>query len=188
MATTNKITRIPVCMLVSTSTTDAGTENLTGSFAANIFCKGVNKRVYGSKAGVNSNAMNLVALIEAMKVLNKPCEIAVYTASNYVLSIANSWKVWRERNYTTKAGKQMANLDLWRELFNTCVASNHHLTFHYAAAYGKDELSKGAATEEDPVAETEQSDAIAAAKAIAEQVDPSVANMINDAALQSEEA
>lgn len=175
-----KVNRIPVCMFVSTSTTDAGTENLSGSFVATISCKNTSKRVYGSKAGVNSNAMNLVALIEAIKVFNKPCEIAVYTASNYVLSIANSWKVWRERNYTTKDGKQMANLDLWRELFNACVAANHHLTFHYVTAYGKDDLSTNAAPAENPDAKPAKSDAVAMAKAIAAEIDPSIMDEIGN--------
>lgn len=159
MATIN---RIPVSFAIST-TVDSKTG--VGSFIANLTAKGKTKKLSGIIPEATSNEMPIIACIEAVKALKSPCEVAVYTTSNYMISIASAFRVWRERGLKTKEGKPMANVGAWMELFNTAAAGHHKLTFHYA-------------TELLTAPSQEESDAVQQAKAIAAQVDPSIVNEI----------
>lgn len=62
-----------------------------------------------------NNRMELMAVIAALRILTRPCEVTLYSDSRYVVdSIEKGWaKSWRARGWR-KADKQPAlNADLW---------------------------------------------------------------------------
>ena len=62
--------------------------------------------------------MELTAVIEALKLLKEPCEVTIYTDSQYVANgITKGWAESWKRNGWRKADKKPAlNPDLWDEL------------------------------------------------------------------------
>lgn len=184
-----EISRFPVTALIAsaTTTTDSGK---TTSYMAELFCSGHGKRLRGSSTQSSTNEAALVALIETVKALKHPCELAVYTANNYIINVASTFDVWRERDGKRLDGKPMAFHERWVELNNVIRAGKHEVTYHHATAYGKDDLCKRtgvvlakpgmtAKAEAAPQAVSASGmSAVAQARAIAAKVDPSVVDMI----------
>lgn len=187
---TNKapISRAKVVALVSGSTTVADTGNKTGVYESTLVCRGQQKKLFGSEADATSNIMGLVSMIETIKALKSPCELAVYTANNYVLSIAQAFSTWRERGFKRLDGKPMANLELWQQLFQVAKDGHHKVTFHHQSVWGKDDLTRqaGVTIEEEaaPKAAPSSTQPIEEAMKLAETVDPSVVDILGGMTLE----
>lgn len=191
MATNNKVSpikRSQVVALVSGSTTVNEVGAKSGIFESTLVCRGQQKKLFGSQADGTSNIMGLVSMIETIKALKSPCELAVYTANNYVLSIAQSFSTWRERGFKRLDGKPMANLELWQQLFEIAKAGHHKVTFHHQSVWGKDDLTRqaGVTIEEEVAlgATSSSTQPIEEAVKLAEQVDPSVVDLLGGMTLQ----
>lgn len=75
------------------------------------------KELYGGELNTTNNRMELMAAIEALKSLNRTCEITLYTDSQYVRKGITEWITnWKRRNWQTSAKKPVKNADLWRTL------------------------------------------------------------------------
>lgn len=184
-----EVSRFPVTALI-TSTTTTADGGKTTSYMSELFCKGKGKKLFGSSTNSSTNEAALVALIETVKALKSPCELAVYTANNYIINVASTFNVWRERGGKRLDGKPMAFYERWVELSNAEAAGKHKITYHHAVAYGKDDLCKRtgvvlsntgmiAKAEAAPQAASASGmSAVAQAKAIASKVDPSVVDLI----------
>ena len=69
----------------------------------------------GDKATTN-NRMELRAAIEALRSLNEPCKITLFTDSEYLKKGITEWLPgWKQRNWRRKGG-ELANVDLWKQL------------------------------------------------------------------------
>lgn len=61
--------------------------------------------------------MELLAVIEALKALKKPCEVIVHTDSQYVQKGISEWiHGWKARGWKTAAKAPVKNADLWQAL------------------------------------------------------------------------
>ncbi|HNQ92571.1 MAG TPA: ribonuclease HI, partial [Alphaproteobacteria bacterium] len=62
--------------------------------------------------------MELVAAIEGLKALSRPCKIKLHTDSKYVLQGVTEWLPnWKARGWKTSAkNKPVKNQDLWEAL------------------------------------------------------------------------
>ena len=75
------------------------------------------KEFYGGNPSTTNNQMELKAAIEALKVLNEPCEVNLTTDSKYVMQGITSWiKNWKKNNWKNSSKKDVKNKDLWIEL------------------------------------------------------------------------
>jgi len=75
------------------------------------------KELYGGEQDTTNNRMELMAAIQALEALNKPCAIKLYSDSKYVLQGITEWMVnWKKRGWKTAAKKPVKNEDLWRRL------------------------------------------------------------------------
>lgn len=69
----------------------------------------------GDKATTN-NRMELKAALEALRALNEPCSVTLFTDSEYLKKGITQWMPgWKQRNWRRKGGK-LANVDLWKQL------------------------------------------------------------------------
>jgi ribonuclease HI len=91
-----------------------------GGWGALLRCKGVEKELSGYNEDTTNNRMELQAVIEALKILKKPCEIQLYTDSKYVMDGVLKWMPnWKNNNWRTSNKKSpVKNLELWQELDN----------------------------------------------------------------------
>ena len=84
------------------------------------------KELSGGNPETTNNRMELTAVIEALKALKEPCNVELYTDSQYVCnSINNEWVFSWQRNNWKKADKKPAlNVDLWEELLKLLIIHN----------------------------------------------------------------
>jgi ribonuclease HI len=75
------------------------------------------KELSGCDARTTNNRMELMAVIEALKVLKRPCKVRVITDSNYVMKGMTEWLPgWIKRNWLSAQKKPVLNRDLWEHL------------------------------------------------------------------------
>lgn len=79
--------------------------------------KGKEKQLCGGERETTNNRMELMAAIQALEVLNRPCAVKLHTDSKYLLQGITEWMVnWKKRGWKTAANKPVKNEDLWRRL------------------------------------------------------------------------
>ncbi len=88
-----------------------------GGWGALLEYGGKKKELYGGEADTTNNRMELIAAIEALAALKKPCNVTLYTDSVYVKDGITIWiHNWRKNNWRTAAKKPVKNADLWQQL------------------------------------------------------------------------
>lgn len=87
------------------------------------------KEISGGSAQTTNNRMELTAVIEALKLLKEPCEITIYTDSQYVVNgITKGWaESWKKNGWRKGDNKPALNPELWDALLTEL--SKHQYTF-----------------------------------------------------------
>ncbi len=92
------------------------------------------KELWGGELATTNNRMELTAAIEALKALNKPSRVALYTDSTYVRSGITEWvHAWRARGWRTADRKPVKNQDLWQVLSE--LAERHDVEWHWVRGH-----------------------------------------------------
>jgi len=79
--------------------------------------KGRERELYGYEAETTNNRMELMAAIQALEALKRPCRVRMITDSEYVMKGVTEWMPgWKRRGWKTSARKPVRNLDLWQRL------------------------------------------------------------------------
>ena len=97
-----------------------------GGWAAILSYKGVEREVSGGELETTNNRMELLAIINGLKMLKEKCAVKIYSDSQYAVSAFNEgWlNNWILAGWRTADKKPVKNEDLWKELVNlTCVHS-----------------------------------------------------------------
>ncbi len=88
-----------------------------GGWGAYLQYQGKVKDLHGGEAETTNNRMELMAAIQALETLKRPCQVKLYTDSKYVLQGITEWmENWKKRGWKTAAKKPVKNEDLWRRL------------------------------------------------------------------------
>ena len=88
-----------------------------GGWGVLIEYENITKEYFGGERNTTNNQMELKAAIEALKVLNEPCEVKITTDSKYVMQGITSWlSTWKGNNWKTSQKKPVKNVDLWQRL------------------------------------------------------------------------
>lgn len=82
------------------------------------------------KIDANENFTELATLTDALKRLNRACEIHVFTQCEYVSGAYNAgWvETWKNNGFKNAKGIEIANRDLWEEMLNLLNGSS--ISFH----------------------------------------------------------
>ncbi len=73
--------------------------------------------MFGGERNTTNNRMELKAVIEALTALTRPCEVTVFTDSQYVQKGISEWiHGWKARGWKTAAREPVKNVDLWQAL------------------------------------------------------------------------
>ncbi len=92
-----------------------------GGWGALLRFKEEEKKLFGGEAMTTNNRMELLATIEALKALKRPCDVVLTTDSQYVRKGITQWlSQWKRKNWKTAAGKPVKNQDLWQLLDEQC--------------------------------------------------------------------
>jgi len=88
-----------------------------GGWGALLRFNGTEKELSGGEALTTNNRMELMAAIEALNALKKPCEVTLHTDSKYVMDgITKYMKGWLAKGWKTADRKDVKNQDLWQRL------------------------------------------------------------------------
>lgn len=75
------------------------------------------RELHGGDPATTNNRMELTAVIEGLRILNRSCHIRIVTDSVYVRDGVLSWMAnWKRNGWMTKAKKPVKNQDLWEVL------------------------------------------------------------------------
>ena len=93
-----------------------------GGWGAILRYNGVEKELSGGEANTTNNRMELSAVINALEALKEPCEVELYSDSQYVCNALNlGWaKKWRANNWMRNKKEPALNPELWERLLELC--------------------------------------------------------------------
>ncbi len=93
-----------------------------GGWGAILRYNGVEKELSGGEANTTNNRMELSAVIFALRALKEPCEVTLYSDSQYVCNALKlGWaKKWRENGWMRNKKDPALNPELWGELLDLC--------------------------------------------------------------------
>ena len=75
------------------------------------------KEICGGETNTTNNRMELMAVIEALSALTRPCDVVLHTDSQYVMKGISEWiHGWKARGWKTASKEPVKNEDLWRAL------------------------------------------------------------------------
>ncbi len=88
-----------------------------GGWGAYFKFKNSDKELFGGELQTTNNRMELTAVIEAIKSVNKTQKLRIYTDSKYVKNGIQEWIIsWKKNGWKTASKKPVANKDLWVQL------------------------------------------------------------------------
>ena len=88
-----------------------------GGWGVLLRYQGKEKTLHGGERDTTNNRMELVAAIEGLKALTRPCEVHITTDSNYVKNGIQQWLAnWKKNGWKTADKKAVKNADLWQQL------------------------------------------------------------------------
>ena len=109
-----------------------------GGWAALLLTPEREKELSGFEAHTTNNRMELLAAIRALEALKQPCDVALYTDSQYVRNGITTWIVdWKRRNWRTADKKPVKNLDLWQQL--DALVAGHRIDWRWGKGHAGDE-------------------------------------------------
>lgn len=101
------------------------------------------KEICGGEPGTTNNRMELMAAIQALELLKRPCSIELHTDSQYVKNGIESWMAnWKRRGWRTADNKPVKNEDLWRRLDE--ARARHQVAWRWVKGHAGHELNERA--------------------------------------------
>lgn len=77
------------------------------------------KEYHEAYKNTTNNKMELLAVIEGLKMLKEPCKVVIHSDSAYVVNAFNqNWiDNWRQKGWTRGKSGELKNKELWKELY-----------------------------------------------------------------------
>ena len=99
------------------------------------------KEISGGSENTTNNIMELTAVIEALKILKRPCKVNIYSDSAYVVNaFLQKWIYgWMKKGWKTASGEAVKNKELWQELYS--LTKKHKVTFNKVKGHSDVELN-----------------------------------------------
>ena len=105
-----------------------------GGWGAVLRSNGKEREISGGETLTTNNRMELMAAIEALKALKRPCHVQLWTDSNYVRDGITKWiHGWRRNGWKTADKKPVKNAELWQALLE--VTEAHRIDWHWVKGH-----------------------------------------------------
>ena len=111
-----------------------------GGWGAILIYGNVEKELSGGEISTTNNRMELISVISALEALKEPCEVELFTDSQYVANaISLGWlDSWQKRGWTRKGG-EVKNLDLWVKMVP--LLEKHKVRFIWVKGHAENEYN-----------------------------------------------
>jgi len=88
-----------------------------GGWGSILMYNGHRRELSGGESETTNNRMEMMAVIQALETLKRPCRIVIHTDSTYVMKGMTEWlEQWKRRNWRTAAKQPVKNVELWQRL------------------------------------------------------------------------
>lgn len=94
-----------------------------GGWGAILRYKDVEKELSGGEPETTNNRMELMGVIAALESLKEPCQVKVFTDSQYIAkAFTENWLAnWQKNGWKTAGKKAVKNRELWERLLAQAV-------------------------------------------------------------------
>jgi len=114
-----------------------------GGWGAVLLYGDKRKEICGGELATTNNRMELMAAIQALEALKKPCKVELHTDSKYVQQGIHEWiHSWKKRGWLTADKKPVKNDDLWKRL--DLARSRHQVDWRWVKGHAGHELNERA--------------------------------------------
>ena len=97
------------------------------------------KELFGGEASTTNNRMELMAVIQALEALKRPCAVTLYLDSQYVLKGITEWLPgWKAKGWRTASKQPVKNAELWRRLDDLIASSGHVIDWRWVRGHNGD--------------------------------------------------
>ncbi len=105
-----------------------------GGWGAVLRYRGKEKELSGGEAETTNNRMEMMAAIEGLKALTRPCTVHLHTDSKYVMDGITKWiHGWQRNGWRTADKKPVKNADLWQALL--AAAAPHRVDWRWVKGH-----------------------------------------------------
>jgi len=101
-----------------------------GGWACILSSGGHTRELSGGEAQTTNNRMELMALLQGLQALKRPCQVHVVSDSKYIIDAFEQG--WLSK-WQAKAWKNVKNHDLWQAIVE--AARGHTLTFEWVQGH-----------------------------------------------------
>ncbi|MCX7151281.1 MAG: ribonuclease HI [Proteobacteria bacterium] len=105
-----------------------------GGWGALLVTGATEKELFGGEPDTTNNRMELTAAIRGLDALTRPCEVDIFTDSQYVQKGMTEWvHSWKRRGWRTADKQAVKNVDLWQQL--EAAAARHKVRWHWVRGH-----------------------------------------------------
>lgn len=110
-----------------------------GGWGALLQAGTTEKELFGGELLTTNNRMELMAVIQALTALKRPCEVNLYLDSEYVRKGITEWiHGWKAKGWRTAAKQPVKNVELWQQLDVLVHQAGHRISWHWVKGHAGD--------------------------------------------------
>ncbi len=114
-----------------------------GGWGAVLISGAREREICGGELATTNNRMELMAAIQALEALNRPCEVELHTDSQYVKKGISEWLAgWKAKGWKTASKEPVKNDDLWKRL--DAARARHTVSWRWVKGHAGHELNERA--------------------------------------------
>lgn len=100
---------------------------------------GSEKELFGGELGTTNNRMEMMAVIEALAALKRPCRVTLHVDSQYVLKGMTEWLAgWKAKGWKTASKQPVKNVDLWQRMDALVNGAGHRIDWQWVKGHAGD--------------------------------------------------
>jgi ribonuclease HI len=110
-----------------------------GGWGALLKSVDAQKELFGGELDTTNNRMEMLAVIEALSALKRPCKVILHVDSQYVLKGMTEWLPgWKARGWKTATKAPVKNVDLWQRLDVLVNTGEHQIEWRWVRGHNGD--------------------------------------------------
>jgi len=114
-----------------------------GGWGVILRYKEVERELSGGEKLTTNNRMELMAAIQGLEALKRPCVVRIHTDSQYLRDGITKWIAgWKRNGWRTADKKPVKNMELWQRL--DAAASVHKVRWHWVRGHAGHALNERA--------------------------------------------
>ena len=97
------------------------------------------KELFGGERLTTHNRMELMAVIQALQALKRPCAVILNVDSLYVLKGMTEWLAgWKAKGWRTSTKQPVKNVELWQALDTLVNQAGHDIEWRWVRGHNGD--------------------------------------------------